>query len=180
MNLLENYIFTIETVMLAEGTNEYGEFYSIVVEKQRVLYVAMSKQKLLEYNLNHFGSSYRGARDGSRAILGNVHVYPIAINPAQNIYWFPTESITSPSSVWIALHCLTHYEDAKNGCTRFILTNGRSYFVPVRYKAFRKRVDQALLLKAKMEQRTQHMSSTVLERLSEYETIDLTGALPLY
>ncbi|WP_107840330.1 competence protein ComK [Metasolibacillus meyeri] len=174
MNLLENYIFTTETAMLIERTNEYGEFYSIVIEKHRNLHVAMSKQKLLEYNLKHFGSSYRGARDGSRAVLGNIHMYPIAINPAQNIYWFPSESITSPKSIWIALHCVIYFEDSGNGRTKVILTNGKSYFVPVYYKAFTKRIDHAHLLRAKMEQRTQHMSSIILERLSEYETIDLT------
>ncbi|KYG91198.1 competence protein ComK [Metasolibacillus sp. FSL H7-0170] len=180
MELLKNYIFTTETAMLYEATNEFAEPFSIVIEKHRVVYVAMSKQKLLEYNLKHFGSSYRGARDGSRAVLGNVHMYPIAVNPAQNIYWFPSESITSSSSIWIALHCLCHYEDAGNERTKIILTNGRSYFVPVYYKAFKKRVDHAHLLKSKMEQRAQHMALLILERLSEYETIDLkTGNLPL-
>ncbi|WP_042471155.1 competence protein ComK [Bacillus ndiopicus] len=179
MDVLKNYIFTTETAMLAEGTNEFGEYFSIVIEKDCILYVAMSKQKLVEYNLKHFGSSYRGARDGSRAVLGNVHMYPIAINPAQNIYWFPSESITSPSSVWIALHCLSHFEDDGNRRTKIILTNGRSFIVPVCFKAFTKRVDHAHLLRAKMEQRAQHMSSIVLERLSEYETIDLKAGNPL-
>lgn len=178
MSILRNYIFTAETAMVKEEINEYGQCISIVFEKNRTIQVAMSKQKLIEYNLKHFGHSYRGAKDGSKAILGNINMYPIAINAAQDIFFFPSDTITAKSSVWIALHCLVHYEEYKERETKIYLTNGRSYIVPVSYKMFTKRVDSAHVLKSKMEQRARHMESYVVESAAAYETLHLaTDAL---
>lgn len=174
MLILDHYIFNIDTAMLQQRTNENGEYYTIVVEKNYVFHVNMPMQKLLDINLRYYGSSYRGARDGSRAILGNIQIYPIAISMLEKVIWLPSESIKSPNRVWFALHCI-HYPELKpcGDQTSITLTSGLQFTIPVQHKNFIKPYNNALLLKAKMDQRIHHMPQLIADRFEEYKIEDI-------
>ncbi|MEO4054191.1 competence protein ComK [Solibacillus sp. CAU 1738] len=172
MLILDHYIFNTNTAMLGQMTNEYGEYFTVIVENKRIYRVNMPMQKLIEINLNYYGSSFRGARDGSRAILGNIHMYPIAINIAKNIIWFPSESMKNPSLRWFALDCILTFGRSGDNETEVTLTSGLKFVIPVKHKEFLKRYNHAHLLKSKMEQRTTHMSQFIAERFIEYKVKD--------
>ena len=175
MLILDHYIFNVETAMLQQHTNENGEYYTIVVEKNVAFQVNMPMQKLLDINLRYYGSSYRGARDGSRAILGNIQLYPIVISMIKKVIWLPSESAKSKSRVWLALHYIHYPETGPCGDTHTIvtLTSGLQFTIPVNYKNFTKIYNSALLLNAKINQRIYHTPQLIAERFIEYKIEDI-------
>lgn len=181
MIILDHYIFNIDTAMLKQMTNENGEYYTIVVEKNHVFRVNIPMQKLIEFNYNYYGLSYRGARDGSRALLGKIQKCPISIYLSQNIIWLPSDSLKSPTLHWFALHCIRIYEPFGDFETEVILTSGLKIYIPIRSKDFEKSYNKALVLKAKMEQRINYLPPLIAEQFEEYVIEeDKIGDIDLY
>jgi competence protein ComK len=154
------YIVNVNTDVFIPYYNEFGELRTIVLEKNACKEEALSPYKLVDYNLRYYGSSMRGARDGTKAIIGNVSLAPVMINEKQGIYMVPSKSPRSDGCIWFNLDAYLRCEPDQMGGTYVILTNGNIIQVDVPRDKMEKLFNTAYILKSKREKRTKQMEQT--------------------
>ena len=154
------YIVNVNTDVFIPYYNEFGELRTIVLENDVFKEVALSPYKLIDYNLRYYGSSMRGARDGTKEIIGNVSLAPVMINEKQGIYMVPSKSPRSEDCIWFNLNAYLKCEHDQMGGTYVILTNGNIVQVDVPRNKMEKQFNQTYVLKSKREKRTKQMEQT--------------------
>lgn len=154
MSLENKYVVKHETVLFLPKYNQYGNPSTVVMEESAPFEVSMHPKSLIDYNLKYYGSSLQGARDGAKAILGEVRMYPVVINEKLDIFWFPSKSVVSADCIWFALHHLRDYAaiDSKN--TKVLLSNGSTVSIETSIYSFDKKVQRAYKLRGKIAGRT--------------------------
>lgn len=157
MESVTKYIINIDTASLIPHYNELGELWTIVIEKNGYLLVEMSPHAVIDFNLRYYGSSMRSAKDGVKAIIGNVNVPPVTVNEVQGIYWLSSKPILAPGCVWFSLHFIVDCLCDHKGGANVYLTNGHMIQVDVCRKKMDKQINQTYLLKSKKEERTKQM-----------------------
>jgi competence protein ComK len=100
-----------------------------------------------------FGSDYEGIRKGAMQLINAKHKVPIAIDPTNNLFFFPTASPSREECIWIALQ---HIEDkfriaAKE--TLITFRNKQSYEFPVPHSIIHNQISQTATLKWRLMQR---------------------------
>ena len=89
--------------------DENGNPMTIIMESNYTFEELSSSTELVDYSLKYFGLSLRGARDGSRAVLGNITKYPVLMCERLDLYWFPSKSPRLHECIWFALHHVRSY-----------------------------------------------------------------------
>ncbi|MFD1926899.1 competence protein ComK [Sporosarcina siberiensis] len=163
MNRSGTYVIKRETMYFNPKHDKHGYLYTHIVETDRVLKIALSPTELIDQNLRYFGSSFKGASQGSRAILGNVTMCPIVANEKLDFYWFPTKSPTSPNCIWFALHHIDRHESICKKKTKVFLSNGTTLDIELSAYSFERKIQRAYKLKYKIEERTRLNSVFVNE-----------------
>ncbi|MDS9472194.1 competence protein ComK [Sporosarcina pasteurii] len=163
MEILSEFVLRYETILFHPQYDEFGNLMTVVIGNQEPLLVDMPPSKLINYNLNYYGSSLEGANAGAKAVLGKIKRCPIVVNETLGIYWFPTKSPNKEDCVWIALHHVKEYTGLEKGKTMVVFTNGRSIVFDISIYSFNQRVQRAYELKGKIESRTKAL---------EYLTVD--------
>ena len=154
------YIINVNTDVFIPYYNEFGELGTIVLEGDVCKEVPLSPYKLIDYNLRYYGSSMRGAKDGTKEIIGNVKMAPVMINETKGIYMVPSKSLRSEGCMWFNLKSYFKCEDDQKGGTYVILTNGNVIQVDVPKAKMERLFSQAYELKSKREKRTEQMEQT--------------------
>lgn len=65
-------IMNSETMMYMPVYDSFGNLCTRVIEKNNEYLSKLAPTKLMDYNLRYFGSSLRGAFDGSKMILESL------------------------------------------------------------------------------------------------------------
>lgn len=170
MNRSEIYVIKRETMYFIPKLDKGGYLCTHIVKTDRVFKIALSPTELIDQNLRYFGSSFKGASQGSRAILGNVTMCPIVANEKLDFYWFPTKSPTSPDCIWFALHHIDRHEAIGKRKTRVFLSNGSFLDIELSAYSFERKLQRAYKLKYKIEERTRLNPEFVNESTVLYET----------
>lgn len=111
MEILNDYMINEKTVLLTGELDDHGNLNTIVIEGRKKILVKLPPLKVIDNTLLQLGSSFQGARESSRKILGEqIRMHPIKINAQLGIWIFPTKSINDPHCVWISL---MHIQDKK-------------------------------------------------------------------
>ncbi|WP_102692964.1 competence protein ComK [Rummeliibacillus pycnus] len=113
--------------------------------------------ELVDRNLRFFGSSLKGASEGTRYVLGEVNMYPVIMNLKHQLVWFPTISPKKNDCVWLALNHIKSYKKNKNQSTEILFTNGSSLTIEVRFSSFDRRINRACALKFRLDYRSKFM-----------------------
>lgn len=67
-----------------------SEKSSKIYEKDNIIIVPKSSQKLIEENCMYYGSSYNGRKKGTVDLIGVTHKSPIVIEETHGLIFFPT------------------------------------------------------------------------------------------
>lgn len=81
-----------------------GENISKVYEEETKYIVNKSSNSIIKENCEFYGSSYEGRCIGTKSLTGIKTKYPIIIEESRNIIFFPTSSIRTKQSTWIAVN----------------------------------------------------------------------------
>jgi len=168
MNLFSNFVMKRETMVFIPKYDAQGNLCTDVLGTAETVKVTMNPTKLIDENLRYFGSSFQGACQGARAILGNITMYPIVVNEKLDLYWFPSRSPAHPNCVWFALHHVDKYEAFGKNRTKVTLSNGSNFFLDVGLSSFERKIQRAYTLKYKVEERTKLNSIFVNESIVQY------------
>ncbi|MCA1030950.1 competence protein ComK [Bacillus timonensis] len=79
-----------------------NEVYSRVLEVNGEYMIKKKPLEIIRDSCDYFGCSMQGRKDGTRSLTGITHKAPIMIEPAINLYFFPTSSPTQSTCAWIA------------------------------------------------------------------------------
>ncbi|WP_438316182.1 competence protein ComK [Sporosarcina sp. FA9] len=169
MDLARMYIMKRETMLFKPVRNERENLDTLAMESRGTVKVSMSPTDLIDQNLRYFGSSFNGASQGSRAILGNITMCPIVVNQMLDFYWFPTKSPTNPDCIWFALHHIERHESICKKTTRVFLSNGTNIDIKLSSYTFEKKIQRAYKLKYKVEERTRLNPIIINESLVLYD-----------
>lgn len=150
-------IMSSETMLYIPEYDAHGNLCTRVIERHYEYISKLAPTKLMDYNLRYFGSSLRGAFDGSKMILGKLNKNPIVVHERSNIVWFPSKSYLRPECKWFAVHHIKDYQAMEKKSTKVIFMNGYEINVDLSVRAFENRIQRAFLLKYKLEKRTKNL-----------------------
>ncbi|MGE7945726.1 competence protein ComK [Lysinibacillus sp. NPDC093688] len=150
-------IMSSETMLYMPEYDALGNLCTRVIERDSEYISKLAPTKLMDYNLRYFGSSLRGAFDGSKMILGKLNKNPIVVHERSNIVWFPSKSFIRPECQWFAVHHIQDYQAMDKKNTKVIFMNGYEITVDLSFRSFEYRIQRAYLLKYKLEKRTKHL-----------------------
>lgn len=150
-------IMSSETMLYMPVYDSFGNLCTRVYEKNNEYISKLAPTKLLDYNLRYFGSSLRGAFDGSKMILGKLNKNPIIVDERGNILWCPSRSPLHPLCIWFAVHHIDEYSIVDKKRTKITFVNGKEIIVDISVKVLEYRIQRAFLLKYRLEKRTKHL-----------------------
>lgn len=153
MKTRKNYVIRQGTMVFMPYYNEFGELETHVIEQEKECYLNMSPTELMDECLGFYGASLRGAFDGAKKVLGNMHMCPILVNGTLGHYWFSTKSRNQKDCVWFALHHVKDYKSVGVKETKVTLSNGIKVIVNVSAYSFERKIQKAYELKGTLEER---------------------------
>lgn len=92
-----------KTVLLTGEYDGFGNLITRVIDGEDTLLVDRAPVKVIDKNLLRIGSDLRGALNSSKALLGQMKMYPILVNPHLGIWLFPTSGSNQRNCVWFSL-----------------------------------------------------------------------------
>ncbi len=97
--------------------------------------------------------TFDGRKEGTRAIIGITHKAPIAVEPLNEIYVFPTTSPNAPRCVWLSHIHVFQYEPSKEEQTVVYFKNEKSILLEVSYHSFVNQLYRTAQLRTKLSER---------------------------
>ncbi|MGG2053164.1 competence protein ComK [Lysinibacillus pakistanensis] len=150
-------IMRSETMLYMPVYDAFGNLCTRVIERDNQFISKLPPTKLMDFNLRYFGSSLRGAFDGSKMILGKLNKNPIIVHEQSNNVWFPSRSYRRPECMWFAVHHIEDYQALDKKNTKVFFMDGNVFDVDISVNVFEYRIQRAFLLKYKLENRTKHL-----------------------
>ena len=129
-----------------------GEEMSKVYEEEDEYIVEKSSNSIIKDNCEFYGSSYEGRCIGTKALTGIKTKYPIIIEESRNIIFFPTTSVRTHQSSWIALNKIKSYSQKKNK-SKIEFKNDTKVDFDISYYSLDNQVCRATMLKSKLYDR---------------------------
>lgn len=171
MEIQTQYIIKMHTIAFIPYFNECGKLMTIVVEMDDVVMVDLAPIALMEWNLRYYGSSMRGAKEGTKSVLGNINRPPLTVCEAKGIYWFPSKSARADDCIWFALHNVVDCE-VVNGKVCVLLTDNGFIEVDVSCPKMNERINNAYSLKGRREKRAMLLDAMLADVAPYYVTKD--------
>jgi competence protein ComK len=133
---------------------EYGsKIYSHAVEIEDDFLTPFKPLDIIKRSCEYFGSDYESRKRGTRQLIGYKRKVPIAIEPTNHIFFFPTHSPDSPECIWIAYDHVENYRRVSAQQTMVTFQNKQSRLFPVSYMTIEGQMLRTALLKTKLLQR---------------------------
>ena len=141
MEIVNDYDIHSETMALLPHFDRFANLNTIVMEENGHFLVPIAPKKVIDESCRYYGSSYEGRLEGVKRVMGISKKAPIAISAELGIFFFPLESPSNASCVWLS-H--SHIEKVKENDQRqalIVFVNGQSLVAP----ASRNQVEVKLL-----------------------------------
>lgn len=155
--VVDSFIMTRYTMAILPHLS-LGKCYSKVIEEDGEYIVKKRPLDIIERSCHYYGASLKGRKQGTKAILGITHKAPIAVEPKNEIYVFPTASPNDAHCVWISHMHVIKYEPSHREKTIVYLKNNKKICLDVSYHSF---VNQLY--------RTAQLRTTLSERMEARE-----------
>lgn len=153
--VVSDYKVNKQTLAFVQRWNEFGEAYTVVDEETRTVTVKQPAIKVLEASLNFNGQTLRGAKEGTRELIGSGYFPPYTINEVQGLYVYCTGTVGNSETAYIMLGAVVEYVPHPDGGINVTLINGKELHLKmISCKTFKNREDAARQLKFIREQRT--------------------------
>lgn len=140
---MEKYYFITSEFMYMLGHHDrYGKLCTQIIETARTFLVDMSPLEILDLSISAFGFDLRGAIAASKKLLGDIHMYPIKVNPTYQIVVFPTKSLNNEDTIWFNPN---HIERTTSifRKTAILFSNGDTLILPAKLSSFNSKLQTA-------------------------------------
>ncbi|WP_183254382.1 competence protein ComK [Anoxybacteroides tepidamans] len=164
----------------------HDRLYSKVIEEDGEYIVKMKPIDIIARSCQYYGANLKGRRDGTKEIIGITHKAPIAIEPLNEIYVFPTTSPNDARCVWISHMHVLKYEPSRGERTTVYFKNERSICLDVSYHSFVNQLYRTAQLRTKLSERVEARERKMqylfrMDKTKDLDKIkDLDSDLDLY
>jgi competence protein ComK len=149
---IEEYVINPLTMFIKPI--EYGsKIYSQINEVNNEFISPFKPLEIIKNSCNYFGSDYEGRRNGTRQLIGYTHKIPIAIDPTNRIFFFPTTSPTRQECIWISHEQVKALDRISPKETLLTFRNKQSCTIPVSYRSIRGQMEATAYLRTELMQR---------------------------
>ena len=136
---------TLAIIPIDENTSK-------VYEEENEYIINKSSNSIIKENCEFYGSSYEGRCVGTKSLTGIKTKYPIIIEESRNIIFFPTTSVRTQQSSWIALNNIEKYlKTDKNSKIKF--KNDKIININISFYSLENQICRATMLKSKLYER---------------------------
>ena len=125
---------------------------SKVYEEEEEYIIQKSANSIIKQNCEFYGSSYEGRCTGTKYLTGIKSKYPIIIEESRNIIFFPTSSIRTGQSTWIALNKIKKYNKTKFN-SQVLFKNETKIDLDISLYSLENQIIRATMLKSKLYER---------------------------
>ena len=145
---MENYEIGSSTLAIVPIDENISKIY----EEETEYIVNKSSNSIIKENCEFYGSSYEGRCIGTKSLTGIKTKYPIIIEESRNIIFFPTSSIRTKQSTWIALNKIKSIKNHNlKGQIQF--KNDNKLDLDISIYSLENQVVRATMLKSKLYER---------------------------
>ena len=189
MKQIEEYEINSCTMLLLPV--EYGsKIYSKVIEAEDEYLSPFKPLDIIKKGCDYFGVSYESRKKGTSQLIGYNRKIPIAIEPTNRLFFFPTTSPKSPECIWIAHEYVENYTRVRPNQTLITFRNKQSHIFSVPFGTIETQMLRTALLKTKLLQRIENnqrksfyllhgqKSSKASERFSAYGNDEIFSKEP--
>lgn len=132
----------------------YGsKVYSQIFELEDEFLSPFKPIDIIKKSCEYFSSSFEGRKNGTKQLIGITHKVPIAIDPSNYIYFFPTTSPNRSECIWVSHEHVLKYERLAPDQTRVTFQNKQSFVFPISHSSFENQLLRTALLRTKLMQR---------------------------
>ena len=176
INQIEEY--EISPYTFAVIPVEYGyKMYSKVIEYNEEFLVPQRPIDVIKTSCKYFGSSFEGRCEGTKELLNISHKVPIAIDPGNGLFFFPTTSPLRNTCVWLSYEHIVSRIRLAPAKTQINFRNKQSIVIPVSYSIIENQMLRTALLKSKLQQK---MEETLRQTNSLYNYMQVNDGHSLF
>ena len=129
-----NFEVTPLTYAILSQELETGELATYVLDEKEEYIIPTTPTKIMEQACSYYGSSLKGRVAGTKEVSEIFYKPPIAVNPSNGMFFFPTSSPRLKTCSWIAhSHILTLHPKDDQRTTEIVFKNRRKVTLPVSY-----------------------------------------------
>ena len=136
---------TLAIIPIDENTSK-------IYEEENEYIINKSSNSIIKENCEFYGSSYEGRCIGTKNLTGIKTKYPIIIEESRNIIFFPTTSVRTQQSSWIALNNIETYSKNQNK-SNIKFKNNKDINVNISFYSLENQICRAIMLKSKLYDR---------------------------
>ncbi|MCH6265251.1 MULTISPECIES: competence protein ComK [Neobacillus] len=149
---IEEYEINSCTMFLAPM--EYGsKVYTKIIEVDDEFISPFKPLDIIKKSCDYFGVDYESRKKGTRQLIGYSRKIPIAIEPANHIFFFPTTSPSRPECIWISHEHVENYRRLGPHQTQVTFQNKQTHLFSVSFGTIEGQMLRTALLKTKLLQR---------------------------
>jgi competence protein ComK len=144
--------FTMFIKPIAYGSKIYSEIFEVEDE----FLSPFKPLDIIRNSCEYYGSDYEGRRNGTKQLVGYAHKIPIAIDPTNRIFFFPTTSPSRQECIWISHEHVKDYERVNPQETLILFNNNQSFIFPVSCSSIISQLERTAYLRTKLMQRIEY------------------------
>lgn len=144
--------FTMFIKPIAYGSKIYSEIFEVEDE----FLSPFKPLDIIRNSCEYYGSDYNGRRHGTKQLVGYAHKIPIAIDPTNRIFFFPTTSPNSQECIWISHEHVKDYNRVSPQETQILFNNNQTYKFPISCSSIISQLERTAYLRTKLMQRIEY------------------------
>ena len=155
----------METMALLPHFDEYANLQTIVIEEEHSFIVPLPPLNVIDESCRYYGSSYAGRLEGIKRVMGITKKAPIAISVELAIFFFPHESTSNHSCVWLSHTHIEALEKVDKRKTLVHFSNGDSLIIPASKNQLETKILRTAQYRYLLQNRTDMTRRTTVYRL---------------
>jgi competence protein ComK len=144
--------FTMFVKPIAYGSKIYSEIFEVEDE----FLSPFKPLDIIKNSCEYYGSDYEGRRNGTKQLVGYAHKIPIAIDPTNRIFFFPTTSPSRQECIWISHEHVKDYDRINPQETLIHFNNNQSFTFPISGSTIISQLERTAYLRTKLMQRIEY------------------------
>jgi competence protein ComK len=160
--------------MLLEPVQYGSKLFTKVIEISDEFLVPLKPLDVIKNSCKYFGVDYESRKKGTKQLIGYTRKVPIAIEPSNRIFFFPTTSPAGNECIWISSEHVENYRRIGPQQTLITFRNKYTHVLPVSYGMIEKQMLRTSLLKTKLLQRIEgrKMSFYLMDRPKTLQALE--------
>lgn len=178
-SIIEEYEITPYTQMILPL--DYGsKIYSRIIELEDDFVSPFKPIEIINKSCEYFGSSYEGRKQGTKQLVGITHKAPVAIDPSNSIFFFPTTSPLRPHCIWLSHEHVLSFTRINQKQTKVLLRNKQSFTIDISCSSFENQLHRTAFLKTKLVQRIEESKRKSFYLFNQTEWPQASEIIPNY